>query len=149
MEEETANNIHSVYSSGGCVGYGVLDDHAAVYLYLTTLVHSSHPMLFYGLIPSSFYVANIPSGVLLGRISDRTRKIWLLHQCGNMMILIGNLMYAFHFSSLFPLAGRILSGMGAGLTAVIYGEIGRVFDAEEVSRYVAITCIGWGGGYVL
>ena len=120
-----------------------------VYLYLTTLIKSSHPMLFYALIPASFYMANIFSGILMGRISDRSRKIWLLHQCGNLMILLGNLFYAFPFSSLFPLSGRILVGMGAGLRAVIYGEIGRVYEAKEVSRYIAITCIGCMVGYVL
>ena len=120
-----------------------------IYLYLTTLINSSHPMFFYGIIPASFYIANILSGVIFGRISDRTRKIWFLHQCGNFLILMGNLIYAFHFSSLFPLAGRILAGMGAGLRAVIYGEIGRIFDAKEMSRYIAITCVGCMVGYVV
>ena len=120
-----------------------------VYLYLTTLIHSPYPLLFYGLIPASFFMTNILSGVLLGRISDRTRKIWLIHQCGNMMILLGNLFYAFPFSSLFPLSGRIMSGFGAGLRAVIYGEICRVYDKQNVSRYIAIITIGAMVGYTL
>ena len=109
-----------------------------VYLYLTTLIHSSYPFLFYGLIPASFHMASILSGILLGRISDKTRKIWLIHQCGNMLIMLGNFFYAFPFSSLFPLSGRILSGFGVGLRAVIYGEIGRVYDTPNVSRCIAI-----------
>ena len=65
------------------------------------------------------------------------------------MILLGNLLYAIHFSSLFPLAGRIMSGLGAGLRAVIYGEMGRVFETRELSRYVAIACMGCSVGYIL
>ena len=120
-----------------------------VYLYLTTLIHSSYPFLFYGLIPASFHMASILSGILLGRISDKTRKIWLIHQCGNMLIMLGNFFYAFPFSSLFPLSGRILSGFGAGLRSVIYGEIGRVYDTPYVSRCIAITSIGAMFGYTL
>ena len=120
-----------------------------VYLYLTTLIHSSYPFLFYGLISASFHMTNILSGILLGRISDKTRKIWLIHQCGNMLIMLGNFFYAFPFSSLFPLSGRILSGFGAGLRAVIYGEIGRVYDTANVSRCIAITSIGSLVGYTL
>ena len=120
-----------------------------IYLYLTTLINSSYPLLFYGLIPASFYMANILSGILLGRISDRTRKIWLISQCGNMMVLLGNIFYAFPFSSLFPLSGRILSGFGSGLRAVIYGEIGRVYDTQNVSRCIAIISIGAMVGYIL
>ena len=120
-----------------------------MYLYLTTLIKSSHPMLFYGLIPASFYIANILSGILLGRISDKTRKVGLILQFGNMLLLLGNLLYSFHFSSLFPLLGRIMAGLGAGVRSVIYGEMGRVYKADEIARYIAIICIACAAGYGL
>ena len=42
-----------------------------------------------------------------------------------------------------------MSGLGAGLRAVIYGEMGRVFETRELSRYVAIACMGCSVGYIL
>ena len=120
-----------------------------MYLYLTTLINSSHPMLFYGLIPASFYIANVLSGILLGRISDKTRKVRLILQFGNMLILFGNLVYSLHFSPLFPLLGRIMAGLGAGVRSVIYGEMGRVYRADEIARYIAIICIACAIGYGL
>ena len=120
-----------------------------MYSYLTTLINSSRPMLFYGLIPASFYIANILSGILLGRISDKTRKVRLILQLGNMLILVGNLIYSLHFSSLFPLLGRIMSGFGAGVRSVIYGEMGRVYKADDFARYITIICIACAAGYGL
>ena len=118
-----------------------------LWLYLTTLVHSNHPTVYYSLVAASFYGTCIFTAILLGRLADRTRKVWLINQCGNLLIVIGNLMYTIHFSSLFLLAGRSLAGMGSGLRAVVYGEIGRYSNEKELTRYFAIQSLAYSVGF--
>ena len=119
------------------------------WLYLTTLIQSNNPKLFYSLITGFFYAFQISTGLLFGRLADKTGKVWLIFQCGNVLLMLGNIYYTIQFSALFPLVGRSLAGMGTGLRCVVYGELGRICNEKEFVRYVVINCITYSIGSAL
>ena len=119
------------------------------WLYLTTLIHTTKPELFYSLITGSFFVFQMFTALLFGRLADKTGKVRLLFQFGNFLLILGNICYSLQFSALFPLVGRCMAGMGTGVRCVIYGELGRICNEKEFVRQLVINCICYSVGGAL
>ena len=111
------------------------------WLYLTTLIHTTKPELFYSLITGCFFGFQVFTALLFGRIADKTGKVWLIFQSANFLLILGNIFYTFQFSALFPLVGRCMAGMGTGVRCVIYGELGRICNEKLFVRQLVINCI--------
>ena len=119
------------------------------WLYLTSLIHTTEPKLFYSLITGCFFALQMFTALLFGRLADKTGKISLLFQLGNALLILGNIYYSFQFSALFPLVGRCMAGMGTGVRCIIYGELGRICNEEEFVRQLVINCICYSIGGAL
>ena len=126
--------------------YSMIDP--SVHTYLADTVHCNRPSLFSHLIRASYFASLIITGLCFGRYADLTRKTWLANQFGNILLLMGNLMYAMYVPSsiVFPFAGRILSGMGAALRVLTFAEICRQGSQKEVARYVPMQCWAYSMG---
>jgi len=103
-----------------------------LWLYIKSLVDTDYPKLFYSLVASSYLLAAVVLSVIIGRWVDRTRKIRKIFLFCNTMVIIGNVMYAMHFSPWFLVLGRLISGADGPLRSVISGEIARCYSESEV-----------------
>ena len=86
-----------------------------LWLYLKDLVpNNGKRRIFYGLILAAFTVSVILSGVVVGRIVDKYRNIWLKMQVCIFLVIIGNILYSLPFSAYLLFAGRAIAGLGSG-----------------------------------
>ncbi|XP_066924052.1 uncharacterized protein [Clytia hemisphaerica] len=107
-----------------------------LWLYIKEMINTDQPKLFYSLVASSYLIAAVILSVFIGRWVDRTRKVRQIFLICNTLVIIGNIMYAFHFSPWFLVFGRLVSGADGPLRSVISGEIARCYpDSEVLSRF--------------
>ena len=107
-----------------------------LWLYIKSLINTDYPKVFYSLVASSYLLAAVILSVIIGRWVDRTRKVRTIFLYCNTMVIIGNILYAMHFSPWFLVVGRLISGADGPLRSVISGEIARCYpDAEVLSKF--------------
>lgn len=115
-----------------------------MWLYLQNTFHTEQ--YFLGLLLSAFSLTAMLSGPMFGRWSDITRKPKFPMIIGAVFEICGNVMYFMGLSKWFLLAGRLVSGVGAGAESVILAEISRVTTEEErtgiLSTMIAIRQSG-------
>ena len=112
-----------------------------LWLYLKHIVpNNGERRIFYGLILAAFTVSVMLSGVVVGRIVDKYRNIWLNMQVCILLVIIGNILYSLPFSAYLLFAGRAVAGLGSGYKLSVQGEIGGLFSSSELVR--ANTIIG-------
>jgi len=100
-------------------------------VYLTTLIETSRPDVYYGLIIAVYSAASTISGLLGGRLVDKSRRVKIFIYVSLTTQIIGNLLYVVHFSPLFPLVGRLIAGVGDSFSSVCSGEIIRLYNEQE------------------
>lgn len=107
-----------------------------LWLYIKEMVNTDQPKLFYSLVASSYLIAAVILSVVIGRWIDRTRKVRQIFLICNTLVILGNILYALHFSPWFLVVGRLVSGADGPLRSVISGEIARCYpDAEVLSKF--------------
>ena len=86
----------------------------------------------FGLIVSVYYLSTFISGVTITRYVDRTRRIkqTIIVLC--ILGVIGNCLYIIPLSSLFPLFGRLIQGIGAVCMSIMVREVSRLYTTEDV-----------------
>ena len=100
--------------------------------YLETIIKAKYPKLMFGLIVSVYYLSALISGVTITRYVDRTRRIKQTIMVLCIFGVIGNCLYIIPLSSLFPLFGRLIQGIGAVCMSIMVGEVSRVYTTEDV-----------------
>ena len=107
-----------------------------LWLYIKDMIDTEQPKLFYSLVASSYLIAAVILSVVIGRWIDRTRKVRQIFLICNTFVILGNILYALHFSPWFLVFGRLISGADGPLRSVISGEIARCYpDTEVLSRF--------------
>ena len=128
--------------------YGVLYSNvfATLWIYLTTLVKTDRPYLWYSLILVSFNVCGMIFTLIIGRISDRTRNIRACVLILTAVTIVGNVLYALPYSVYYVFAGRFISGVIVATQPLVTGEVVRVYEKDEVIRMLSIQgmCSGLG-----
>ncbi|CAG0889835.1 unnamed protein product [Darwinula stevensoni] len=94
---------------------------------------------YLGLVTSSFSLASLFSGMLVGYWTDRSGDVRKIALFMNLFQIAGNLFYFIGFFPWILLLGRFISGIGAGLNTVMYAEVSRSTTAEE--RTSVLTCM--------
>ncbi|XP_065684200.1 major facilitator superfamily domain-containing protein 8 [Hydra vulgaris] len=98
--------------------------------------------IFMGLIVSLYPVGAIISLPLFGYLYDKTKRIKELLLVLNLFQIIGNVLYALHFSMWFPLVGRFISGMGDGFISCVSGELTQIYPPNTRLTILSLLEIG-------
>ena len=95
---------------------------ATLWIYLTTLVQTKHPYLWYSLISVSFHVSGMILTLMIGRVSDRTRDIRACFLVTTALTIVGNVLYSLPFSIYYVFAGRFISGAIVATRPLVVSE---------------------------
>ena len=120
-----------------------------LWIYITTLVKTDQPKLFYSLISSAYLLSAVVLSIGIGRWVDRTRSIRVTFFVCNSCVILGNLMYAYHKSPWFLVAGRFLCGIGGPLRSVISGEVSRCFPSDQVMKKFSTMGTAFSLGFIM
>ncbi|XP_057306268.1 uncharacterized protein LOC130644586 [Hydractinia symbiolongicarpus] len=116
---------------GAIVGVDYSVVFATLYPYLTDLVKTDKPKLYYGLTIASFCLCSTILGPPAGRFIDKTRKMKLYTNFVLVAQIIGNLLYAIHFHPIYLVIGRFIAGIANTFGSICSGEIVRLYDSNE------------------
>lgn len=110
-----------------------------LWMYIEEMVQPDHPKLYYSLISASYLMAAVIFSVIVGRMVDKHRNIRTTFFWGNVLVIIGNVIYALPWSPWLLIAGRFISGGGGPLRSVIAGELARCYPREElIAKYSSV-----------
>ena len=94
-----------------------------------------------GLTLSCFFIAFALGQLLVGPLSDRFGRKWLV-LCGLAVFVTGSVLCAFADSLSFLILGRVIQALGACAASVLSRAIARdLFDGEALARALALTMI--------
>ncbi|XP_047145361.1 uncharacterized protein LOC105850459 isoform X1 [Hydra vulgaris] len=119
-----------------------------LWLYIKEMINTNSPKFYYALVSISYLLSSTLFTPIIGRIVDKTRHVRLTFLICNLCLVIGNLLYSFHFSPWFLVAGRFISGC-AGLRSVMCGEIVRSYPSDETSYNLALLSVTYNAGFIL
>jgi len=119
---------------------------STLWIYLTTLVHTDNPHLWYGLISVSFHISGTILTLMVGRIVDKRRNIRSCYLVCTALTVIGNVLYSIPYSVYYVLAGRFITGAIVATRPIVVGEVARVYEKGEVLRMLSLQgmCFGFG-----
>ena len=92
---------------------------------------------------SSFFVAFAFGQLLVGPLSDRFGRKWLV--LGGLAVFVaGSVLCAFADTLSFLILGRVIQALGACAASVLSRAIARdLFDGEALARALALTMMRW------
>lgn len=111
----------------GCVN-------ATLWIYVSTVLKTNNPELFYGLIVGCFFAPPILFSPVVSRFADKTRRVKLCLIAVIFLSIAGSILYTINTSPLFPLFGRFLSGFTMAVTPLMVSEVARSYPKENVSK---------------
>ncbi|CAF0748194.1 unnamed protein product, partial [Didymodactylos carnosus] len=95
--------------------------------------------IYVGLVLSSYSISGSIAGIILGKISDITKKVKLLILITNVFEIVGNILYFLTSKISIVLLGRFIAGVGMGAVPPILADIAH--RTKEVDRTKAISII--------
>ncbi|CAD5213064.1 unnamed protein product [Bursaphelenchus okinawaensis] len=109
---------------------------------------------FFGLVVSAFSIGQIVSSPLFGYWSNQIKKVTPPLILGLSMMLLGNALYLLMPMMPFPnryllLIGRLVTGIGAGNTALLRTYASTASTANDRSRAIAFVTCGQALGIVV
>ncbi|XP_066922713.1 uncharacterized protein [Clytia hemisphaerica] len=115
---------------------------ATLFVYLKDYLKvTAHLNAFYSIISGAFILSTIIGSLVIGKIFDKTRKTRLIFSVVIALVILGNVLYTIPLSPYLLLIGRMLSGIGGSLRAVIVSELNRSYPADEVVPHMtAVAC---------
>ena len=120
-----------------------------LWIYITTLVPTDHPKLFYGLVSASSMLPGFILSGVVGRWVDKTRSVRLTLIVCNTIVIIGNLLYVVYLSPWFLVVARFICGLSGTLRPVLTGEIIRSFPKREISKKLSTKSMSFFVGLIL
>ena len=132
-----------------CLGMEYSLTFSTLWLYLEDLIKTEEKRFFYSLVSSVFIISQVAGAMIFGKITDKYRNVRMMFTFANALIIIGNVLYVVPFTPWFLVAGRSLSGFGAGVRVVTTSELARSFPREMLSSIFSLIGMTNGLGFVL
>ena len=111
---------------------------ATLWIYITTLMDTKHPEVFYGLINAAFYIPTLLISAAVSRWADKTRRFKL---CLTVIIYInmsGSILYLIPFSPYFALFGKFFQGFCMVLCPMVVAEVARSYHSDVLQHKLAV-----------
>ena len=109
-----------------------------LWFYLTEMVNTNYPKMFYSLISVAYLLSAAGSSVVICHLADKTREIKKIIFFSNAAFIVGNIIYMIPFSPCLLLFGRIVAGCGQPGRSVMAGELARSYSDEETASVFSI-----------
>lgn len=114
--------------------------------FINTLIKPTDRYMYYGVICSLSFVGSLLFGTCICSKIDRTKRVRSSMVIMNIVLLFGTLIYMLPFGYIFPVVGRFLIGTLFIMRSVLYSELCRSYQSEELKRktqvYVASATLG-------
>ena len=111
---------------------------ATLWIYITTLMDTKHPEVFYGLINAAFYIPTLLISAAVSRWADKTRRFKL---CLTVLICINisaSILYIIPFSLYFALCGKFFQGFCLLLLPLMTAEVARSYHSDILQHKIAV-----------
>lgn len=105
---------------------------ATLWIYLTKLIRTDHPDLYYGLINIAVFIAPMFLSSVVARYADKTRRTKLIIIILNFIAMIGSILYVIPWSPIFPFLGKLLNGGVIISRPLMIGETARSYPSKDV-----------------
>ena len=92
---------------------------ASLYPYLTDVIKPGRPIVYYAVVFGAFNTSSTITGLIAGRLVDRTRKMKMYINIVLICLFIGNIVYLFPYSVAFTIVGRAIAGVGDAFLIVL------------------------------
>ena len=122
---------------------------SSLYPYLTDVIKAERPILYYAVVLGAFNMSSTITGLIAGRLVDRTRKMKMYVNIVLICQFIGNILYLFPYSVAFTIVGRVIAGVGDTFLSVCSGEIVRIYNAEQGTRTTWWLASSYGLGLII
>ncbi|XP_057311331.1 uncharacterized protein LOC130649130 [Hydractinia symbiolongicarpus] len=122
---------------------------ATLWFYLTKLMKTNQPVLYYGLISAAVYILPFLLSSVVARFADKTRRIKLIIIIINFVSMLGSILYVISVSPLFPFTGKLLNGCVIILQPLIIGETARSYPSEEIQSKFAYLIVSATLGFMI
>ncbi|XP_057310183.1 uncharacterized protein LOC130648164 [Hydractinia symbiolongicarpus] len=105
---------------------------ATLWIYLTKLITTDHPGLYYGLINIAVFIPPMLLSSVVARYADKTRRTKVIIIILNFIAMIGSILYVIPWSPIFPFVGKLLNGGVIISRPLMIGETARSYPSTEV-----------------
>ena len=119
-----------------------------LYMYLKEDIKSDMTLMYYSVISVLFYLPSLCFSAIIGYLVDRYRNVRLTFFTINVLMIVGNLLYALPYSPWFLMVGRLLAGVGGPLRSVMTGEIARSYSADTLRSKLSYMGLSYCSGYI-
>lgn len=119
-----------------------------LWMYLTTMIKTGNPELFFGIIGLVYFAPSLFFSMLVARLVDRSRRTKLIISICNFMSMVGCVIYVIPRSPYYPMIGQILMGLNFSITRIITSaEIARSYPTDEMEKKLPILMVFFFVGY--
>ena len=126
---------------------------STLWIYVSTLLHTDNPLLYYGLIHGAYFIPSLWFPPLISRLVDRTRRAKLSITIVNFVVMAGSILYLVQWSPFYPMAGRFLNGFIQALSPIVLSEIARSYPPDETPHKIpvlySLRMLGFGIGPII
>ena len=120
-----------------------------LYVYLTDILKTQHVDAFYSAISAIFILSQISMSLIFGYLFDKYRNLQTMFLIGNVLIIIGNILYTIPYSAWNLFAGRLISGGGGSLRAIMTSELTRSYPEEKLLSQFSAMGMSFAMGYIM
>ena len=103
----------------------------------------------YSAISAIFILSQISMSLIFGYLFDKYRNLHTMFFIGNVLIIIGNILYTIPYSAWNLFAGRLISGGGGSLRAIMTSELTRSYPEEELLSQFSAMGMSFAVGFIM
>ena len=120
-----------------------------IWIYIRTLMKTDHPMFFYGLINTAYFIPALTCSAMVARWADKTRRIKCCLIIAIYINMVGSILYIIPSSPFYAVAGKCLQGFSAVVKPLILGEIARSYTSNELQQRMPFLDVSYTIGFSL
>ena len=120
---------------------------STLWIYITRLMNTNHPNLFYGLINASFYLPILLFSIPISRWADKTRRFKFCLVVAVYINMLGNILYIIPFSPFYALCGKFCQGFCLILYPLITAEIARSYPGNMLQHKLSLLEVSFTFGF--
>jgi len=119
------------------------------FFYIRDVVKVDNPDFYFGLARAFLYGAGIIATFISSFYADKTKNIRGVFLITDVLCIVGNILYVFHYHIVFILIGQLFAGTAGARIVTGFGEIARVFEEKDLNKQVSIVSVVWTLGLIL
>jgi len=131
-----------------CLGMEYSLTFITLWLYLDDVMKVENTKFFYSIISAAYLLSQVVSSVVFGRVVDKYRNVSMMFFIGNMLVIVGNILYTLPFTPWLLFVGRLISGGGGCLRAIMTSEVVRSYPPEELTKKFSVMGTAFALGFI-